>query len=315
MGGSGDTVDEDGNNVWNARVLVDLTGATAILSPSQLVFYLEELRVQMEEAFNLRCPESGIEVDPIVFAGQVFTSASSSAPAPLFRGRRKLQADGLQGDGTTQVDQYVSARYRKPPRQPNFSALSLYAIDSVGSVARPSTFRRRRELSRSPYLDDAESKSMLYQGHPDYIGDYFEDPGFEVDWADEHSPFETYNETGDNNTHHQQELGVSYRNDYNIKRNQHIDGIGGGGASSVPGAGVDRTEPEEERICQPTDDFLTRLRAMKDLYFMQVEQVSALVLEGSFSFSLSFDFGFDAEGLLERTSSSSRNNQKLWWRY
>jgi hypothetical protein len=281
------------DDVWNARVLVDLTGAPTILSTSQLNFYLEELRKQMEEAFNLRCPENAVEVDPILFAGQAFSNTSS---APLFRGRRLA-------DGTNQVDQFVSARYRTPPPQPNFSELSLYAIDSDGSA--PS----RRELS---HLD---AESIIYEGHPRYIGGNFEDPALEVDWA-EHS-IKTYNET---DYPQQQEEGVSHT--YNegfflgeslpsyrtnpqassapqIKRN-HI------GGSSVPG--VYRT-PEEGVICQPSEDFLTRLRAQQDAYFEQVEKITALVLEGSFSFS--FDFGFDAGGLLE---TSFRNNRKLWWR-
>lgn len=264
------------DTVWSAQVLVDMIGASTTLDDTQLDFYLEELRRQLEEVYNLKCPENRIQIESLSYSGQVYTNTTI---ARLLSGRTHKDNRRQLADGTNRVDQRVSVRYRAPPPRPMFSRLTTSAINS-GSNA------------RSRRLDDERKTSIetsIYQDHFRYVGaegipKHTLDGSRHRNYVDRTGGgFQEINAIW----HHRNKEEVTYFVSNHINEDQHFSFVPFPRTKRIRTKANDSTSDANE--CKPDADLLSRLRVSQDKYWQEVEGISALVIESSFSFS--FDFG------------------------
>ena len=103
-----------GEQQWDATLLVDLIGVNTEMDPWRLEYYMAQLQESLIVGYGKRCPESEIAIENLITSGQWSTPTDYS-------GRRGLQSR----NSANRVDNKVSVRYRVPPKQPNFSSLTI----------------------------------------------------------------------------------------------------------------------------------------------------------------------------------------------
>jgi hypothetical protein len=267
-------------NPWNAELTVDLIGAPGKLRNARKMFYLDQLKGQLEEALDLKCPESKVSIDDIVITGQTYFSEDNGSynygSYNYGRQRRNLAR------GTTTIDHYVAVSYRLPPQRPNFSRLFIPAIDSEG------TARRRRDLlsmqdlvSRHNSVEEENGSNGTQQitSLQDFI-------------APQSSMPSTLTPSGSSQeglTVHQ----VASRLSQNWQYDAYSDHTSNDSSNN-------------NQTCEPRSSFLERLQSKNDDYFLEVEAIESFIMQVQSSYSYSY-----GSRLLE---GDEEFESVFWWR-
>jgi len=129
------TVGSSSRTYWDATLLVDLIGVDSKMDSVRLEYYLAQLQQSLIIEFSKTCPLNDISIDKLITASQ---STAWNSPG----GRRRLQSANT-------IDNKVSVGYKSPPPQPDFAALTNYALSDYLAPNNNSTagiYRRRRQL-------------------------------------------------------------------------------------------------------------------------------------------------------------------------